>query len=87
MLKRSTLTSLAAGAFLAWLPVVQLTSDGQAQERTPAVVVTQKTYCRAESDRTFYNAAKLAGGVNRFFHFRQKQLVVARSQVGLRHGS
>lgn len=32
--------------------------------------VTQETYCRAESDRTFLNATKLAGGVNRFFHFR-----------------
>lgn len=70
MLTRSTLDSLAAGAFLAWLTAVQLTSDGQARERTSAVVVTQETYCRAETDRTFYNAAKLAGGVNRFFHFR-----------------
>src|SRR6266567_4497387 len=34
------------------------------------VEVTQKTYCRAESDRTFANIAKMAGGVNRFFHYR-----------------
>ena len=32
--------------------------------------VTQKTYIRAETDRTFYNASKLAGGVNRMFSFR-----------------
>ena len=34
------------------------------------VQVTQKTYCRAESDRTFFNISRMAGGVNRFFHFR-----------------
>lgn len=40
------------------------------QEKVADVVVTQETYCRAETDRTFNNATKLAGGVNRFFHFR-----------------
>jgi hypothetical protein len=43
--------------------------------------VTRETYCRAETDRTFHNATKLTGGVNRFFHFRgvtplDKQTVV-----------
>ena len=33
--------------------------------------VTQKTYCRAETDRSFYNASLIAGGVNRMFSFRQ----------------
>ena len=32
--------------------------------------VTQENYCHAESDRTFANIAKLAGGVNRWFHYR-----------------
>ena len=32
--------------------------------------VTQANYCRAESDRTFANIAELAGGVNRWFHYR-----------------
>ena len=32
--------------------------------------VTQKTYCRAETDRTFYNASQLTGGVNKLFSFR-----------------
>lgn len=32
--------------------------------------VTPKTYCRAETDRTFYNASQMAGGVNRMFNFR-----------------
>jgi hypothetical protein len=41
------------------------------QEPGNGVVVTQKTYVRAETDRTFFNTFKLAGGVNRFFHFRR----------------
>jgi hypothetical protein len=46
-----------------------------------STLVTRETYCRAESDRTFNNATKLAGGINRFFHFRNvtpldKQTVV-----------
>ena len=32
--------------------------------------VTQKTYCRAESDRQFGNIVNMARGVNRLFHFR-----------------
>ena len=32
--------------------------------------VTQKTYCRAETDRTFANISQQAGGVNRFFFHR-----------------
>ena len=32
--------------------------------------VSQKTYCRAETDRTFYNASQLTGGVNKLFSFR-----------------
>jgi hypothetical protein len=34
-------------------------------------VVTPETYIRAESDRQFAVVAKMAGGVNRFYHFRQ----------------
>lgn len=34
------------------------------------VQVTPENYIRAESDRSFRNIAKLAGGVNRFFHIR-----------------
>ena len=70
MFTRLTLTALAIGAVSAWLAAVQLTSDAQARENASAVVVTPEAYCRAETDRTFYNATKLAGGVNRFFHFR-----------------
>jgi len=47
-------------------------------ESTP---VTPETYIRAETDRTFYNASTLAGGVNSMFSFRNvtpldKQTVV-----------
>jgi len=35
-----------------------------------AITVTRSTYIRAESDRTFNNVQKMAGGVNRFFHYR-----------------
>jgi len=33
--------------------------------------VTPETYIRAESDRQFGVIAKMAGGVNRFYHFRR----------------
>lgn len=33
-------------------------------------LVTRETYIRAETDRTFYNASQLTGGVNRMFSFR-----------------
>jgi hypothetical protein len=33
-------------------------------------LVTAETYIRAESDRQFGNVVKMAGGVNRLFHFR-----------------
>jgi len=32
--------------------------------------VTPETYIRAETDRTFYNASQMAGGVNKMFSFR-----------------
>ena len=38
------------------------------QEKAAAVVVTQETYCRAETDRTFSNATKLTGGVRHYPH-------------------
>ncbi len=44
----------------------------QAQQNSAAgVKVTPKTYIRAESDRQFGNIVKLAGGMNRLFHFRR----------------
>jgi hypothetical protein len=58
-----------AGIF-AILVVLLSVGSATGQEKAPGVVVTQETYCRAETDRTFNNTRKLAGGVNRFFHFR-----------------
>jgi len=48
---------------------------------TALVTVTPANFIRAETDRNFTNLAKLAGGVNKFFHFRRptpldKQTVV-----------
>ncbi len=42
-------------------------------EAAPATgeIVTQKTYCRAESDRSFANIAKQGGGVNKWFYYRK----------------
>ncbi|MFS6827261.1 DUF1254 domain-containing protein [Cyanobium sp. ATX-6F1] len=42
------------------------------QQRLPeaGVKVTPKTYIRAETDRQFAEIVKMAGGVNRFYHFR-----------------
>lgn len=37
---------------------------------TADLKVTAETYIRAESDRQFTTVVKIAGGVNRFFHFR-----------------
>ncbi len=34
------------------------------------IAVTSETYIRAESDRQFHQIARMAGEVNRFFHFR-----------------
>lgn len=40
------------------------------QGSATSVKVTQETYCRAETDRSFANIAKMAGGVNRLYPFR-----------------
>jgi hypothetical protein len=37
---------------------------------TETVKVTSETYIRAETDRQFSIVAKMAGGVNRLYHFR-----------------
>ena len=44
-------------------------AHAQAQPTAP-VKVTPETYIRAETDRQFADIAKMAGGVNRFYHFR-----------------
>ena len=49
-----------------------LTSPSGAEEpKVTGDPVTQESYTRAETDRTFYNLASQAGGVNRFFYIRK----------------
>jgi len=64
---------VAAGARIA--PVAALPAAGGTAAAASATVagptaVTPETYIRAETDRSFANVAQMAGGVNRFFHFR-----------------
>jgi len=47
-----------------------LQSAALAQAPAAGEVVTKKTCIQAESDRTYFNVSKLAGGVNRFYHYR-----------------
>lgn len=63
---RTKLTSLFALAFaLAFLAA----AHARAQTTAP-VTVTPETYIRAETDRQFAEIIEMAGGVNRFYHFR-----------------
>lgn len=52
-----------------------VTSPTLAQEEprspTEAERVTPESFCRAESDRVFFDIARQSGGVNRFYHFRE----------------
>jgi hypothetical protein len=63
-----------------------------AQASAPGIVVTQETYCRAETDRTLANFAKLSGGVNRWYYYRSvtpldKQTVVRMNKDTLYSGA
>jgi len=58
-----------AGIF-AILAVLLSVGSVAGQEKPPGVVVTQETYIRAETDRQFEVVVKMAGGVNRLYHFR-----------------
>src|SRR5512137_266943 len=64
-----TRTPLVVAAALVGMLAV---TTAQAQPAVPAtgVKVSPETYIRAESDRQFGNIVKMAGGVNRLFHFR-----------------
>jgi hypothetical protein len=69
-----------AVALIVLLPAFA-TAEGAGSEQKASEKVTQQTYVRAETDRTFYNFSQLAGGVNRFYYIRDvtpidKQTVV-----------
>jgi hypothetical protein len=52
-------------------PLQRMAAVQSTAQDTPAVKVTPETYIRAESDRQFGVVAKMAGGVNKFYHFRR----------------
>ncbi len=81
-MKRTTLNALNLAAIAMALcaaavaqPVCAQTSvlkENITQQSPPeaGVKVTPETYIRAETDRQFAEIVKMAGGVNRFYHFR-----------------
>ncbi len=65
--------TLPVAIFFALGPFEPLAAHAQqapAASSAAGIEVTPANYTRAETDRTFFNIAKLAGGVNRFFHYR-----------------
>jgi hypothetical protein len=58
-----------AGVAFAVFAAIAAPAGGQ--QPAAGFEVTPQNYIRAESDRSFYNTSKLAGGVNRFYHFRR----------------
>lgn len=57
----------------------------------PTKIVTPETFIRAETDRTIFEGTQLAGGINRFFHFRSlvpldKQTVIRMNRDVLYSG-
>lgn len=45
-------------------------TENSSESISIGIKITPETYIRAESDRQFNDVVKLAGGLNRFFHFR-----------------
>jgi hypothetical protein len=73
-------------------PVVARAQQGTPASSKDGSEVTRDNYTRAESDRTFFNVFKLAGGVNRFFHLRNatpldKQTVIRMNKDTLYSGA
>lgn len=58
------------------MQVADMASGGQT-----LIEVTPETYIRAESDRSFNNINALAGGVNKFYHFRRLTPLDAQTVV------
>jgi hypothetical protein len=79
MTTRLTPIFAVLGAF-----AILVATHAQASKATP-VKVSPQTYIRAETDRQFAEIMGMAGGVNRFYHFRSptpldKQNVVRMNQ-------
>lgn len=69
MMMKNLWLALAAACVMA--PGSAFGAEDLAPAQASPVTVTPATYIRAESDRNFANIAKLAGGVNKLFHFRR----------------
>ena len=68
MKKMIKLTLTSIFVFACVLAVSAVQAQAKAKD---SVKVTPETYIRAETDRQFAGVAKMAGGVNRFYHFRR----------------
>jgi hypothetical protein len=65
--RKNSISLFALGCALA----ISAPAHAHAQTQTTSPVkVTPETYIRAETDRQFAEIVKMAGGVNRFYHFR-----------------
>lgn len=69
-----------------------LSENTPQQANASGKLVTQETFNRAETDRMFFDVTRLAGGVNKFFHFRglvpiDKQTVVRMNRDVLYSGA
>ena len=81
-MKRAILYALSLSAIVMALSAAPVAQQAFAQTPVPkensmtqgipagGVKVTPDTYIRAETDRQFAEIVKMAGGVNRFYHFR-----------------
>jgi hypothetical protein len=81
-MKRTILNALNVAAIVMALYAATVAQQAVAQTPTPkenrmkqgipeaGVKVTPETYIRAETDRQFAEIVRMAGGVNRFYHFR-----------------
>lgn len=64
-----------------WKQPPMLATPVNATSKRGSIKVTPETYIRAETDRSFLNIHALAGGVNRFYHFRSPTLLDGQTVV------
>jgi hypothetical protein len=68
-----------------------ISQESETKNKNEEMKVTSKTFIRAETDRMFNDVTKLAGGINKFFHFRDitpldKQTVIRMNRDVLYSG-
>jgi hypothetical protein len=69
---------ISLGAVCAFASAVPIVAKDVPAAGTP---VTQATYSRAESDRSFFNIATQAGGINKFFKIRKPTPIDSQTVV------